>query len=55
MPEYYFVLPFFSADKNTVQNSERQTPVDDVGAVVELLTLVLGLLDGRIVGEGQLL
>ena len=48
-------LPFFWTDENTVENSDGKTPVDDVRPVVELLPLVFRLLDGRIVGDRQLL
>ncbi len=48
-------LPFFWTDENTVENSDGKTPVDDVRPVVELLPLVFRLLDGRIVGNRQLL
>ena len=48
-------LPFFCADENSVENSDGKTPVDDVRPVVELLPLVFRLIDGRIVGDRQLL
>jgi hypothetical protein len=48
-------LPFFWTDENTVENSDGKTPVDDVRPVVELLPLVFRLIDGRIVGNRQLL
>jgi hypothetical protein len=49
------ILPFFSSDENPIKDSEGKAPVDEVRPVVELLPLVLGLFDGRIVGYRQLL
>ncbi len=54
---YLFVcLPLFGSDDDAVEDANAQTPVDDVGPVVELPSNVfLRLSHARVVGQRELL
>jgi hypothetical protein len=50
-----YYAPLLSSHEHSVKHPDAEAPVDDKGAVVELLPDVLGLHDHRVVGQGQLL
>ena len=50
-----FSSPFLCSHEHSIEHLKAEAPIDDIWPIVELFPQVFGLLDGRVVGHGQLL